>query len=194
MEQETLYTSSKWSILKALEHGSKSPIDLANEANTSLANVSQQLRLLELAGIVKSERIPNRDKGQPRIIYSLSGNNSYLLVTAPKFVDKKNIIMQEYQLELLKIWFCEDNSLQYYLEKFYWLNEEKLSSSNIYAFDYTDSQNIKVIISEDQSKLQKEQKIAGPLGEKKFTLVAAKNLANIKEKKHIILRNKEQTG
>lgn len=191
MEQETLYTSSKWDILKALELGSKSPLDLAKEANTSLANVSQQLRLLELAGIVKSERIPNRDKGQPRIIYSLSGNNSYLLITSPEFVAKKNIILQRHQIELIKIWFCEDTSLHYYLEKFYWENEDKLSKMKILAFDYTDSQNIKVLINEDQAekKTQKETKILGPQGEKRFMMVAVKSLANIKDGKYIILRD-----
>ena len=191
MEQETLYTSSKWDILKALELGSKSPIDLAKEANTSLANVSQQLRLLELAGIVKSERIPNRDKGQPRIMYSLSGNNSYILVTSPEFVAKKNILLQKHQFELMKIWFCDDSSLHYYFEKFYWENEEKFSKIKIFAFDYTDSQNIKVLFNEDpaEKKMQKEVKISGPQGEKKFTLVAVKSLANLKEGKYIVLRN-----
>ncbi len=193
MEQETLYTSSKWDILKALELGSKSPIDLAKEANTSLANVSQQLRLLELAGIVKSERIPNRDKGQPRIMYSLSGNNSYLLVTSPEFVEKKSILLQKHQLELIKIWFCEDTSLHYYMEKLYWENEERFSKLKIFAFDYTDSQNIKVLINEDltEKKTQKEIKISGPQGEKRFIIVAVKSLANLKDGKYIILRNME---
>jgi len=191
MEQETLYTSSKWDILKALELGSKSPIDLAKDANTSLANVSQQLRLLELAGIVKSERIPNRDKGQPRILYSLSGNNSYLLITSPNFVDKRSILLQQHQVELMKIWFCDDTSLHYYMEKFYWANEEKISGLKLLAFDYNDSQNIKVLVNEDfaEKKSQKEMKIAGPQGEKKFSTIVVKSLANIKEGKYTILRD-----
>ncbi|GIU69990.1 MAG: hypothetical protein KatS3mg002_1226 [Candidatus Woesearchaeota archaeon] len=196
MEQETLYTSSKWSILKALELGSKSPLDLAREANTSLANVSQQLRLLELAGIVKSERIPNRDKGQPRIVYSLAGNNSYILVTAPEFVEKKNLILQTYQMEIMKIWFCDDVSLQYYFEKFYWENEEKFSKLKILAFDYTDSQNIKVLVNEDledtlsDKKSKKEYKVSGPQGEKRFIITIVKSLSN-ENKKLLKLRNEE---
>jgi hypothetical protein len=191
MEQETLYTSSKWDILKALELSSKSPIDLAKEANTSLANVSQQLRLLELAGIVKSERIPNRDKGQPRILYSLSGNNSYLLITSPEFVNKKSMLLQQHQIELMKIWFCEDVSLHYYMEKCYWNNEEKFFGLKILAFDYTDSQNIKIPVNEDfaEKKSQKETKIMGPQGEKKFTTTAVKGLANLKDGKYIIIRD-----
>lgn len=194
MEQETLYTSSKWDILKALELGSKSPVDLAKEANTSLANVSQQLRLLELAGIIKSERIPNRDKGQPRIMYSLSGNNSYLLITSPDFVNKKSIVLQQHQKELIKILFCEDSSLQYYMEKFYWNNEEKFSGLKILAFDYSDSQNIKVLVNEDltDKKTQKDTKINGPNGEKKFTVNVVKNLANLKEGKYMILRGMKE--
>ena len=120
MEHETLFTSSKWDILKSLEKGSRSPIDLANETKTSVANVSQQLRLLELAGFVKSERISNRDKGLPRILYSLSDNFSYFVVSAPGFVEKKFLKMQDYQKVTMKIWFVPDSSIHYYLEKFFW--------------------------------------------------------------------------
>jgi predicted transcriptional regulator len=88
MEQETLFTASKWEILKLLESGPLSPIELASLSRTSVANVSQQLRLLEIAGLVTSERVPNRDKGQPRILYSIAGNSCYMISTENKFVDK----------------------------------------------------------------------------------------------------------
>ena len=89
MEQETLFTASKWDILKILSSGSKSPLQLAKLSNTSVANISQQLRLLEMAGLVQSKRISNRDKGQPRLLYSLAGNHSFLIASTQDFVDKK---------------------------------------------------------------------------------------------------------
>ena len=89
MDQETLFTGSKWDILKLLEGKEMSPIELAKESGTSMANISQQLRFLEMAGIVKSKRISNRDKGQPRIMYSLTGENSFLIMVTPGFVEKK---------------------------------------------------------------------------------------------------------
>ena len=50
MEQETLFTAAKWEVLKSLAENSKSPIELAEASNTSLSNISQSLRFLELAG------------------------------------------------------------------------------------------------------------------------------------------------
>ena len=89
MEHETLFTASKWDILKQLEHGPSSPLELSKVCGTSIANISQQLRLLEMAGLVTSRRISNKAKGKPRILYSLAGNLSYMIATTDDFVDKK---------------------------------------------------------------------------------------------------------
>lgn len=115
MEQETLYAAAKWDMLKALEAKSKSPFELAEHSNTSVSNVSQSLRLLEMAGIVRSERVGNRDKGQPRVLYSLAGNSAYLIVTAMGFVQKKQLVLDEYKKIVMKIWFYENESWHPYL-------------------------------------------------------------------------------
>src|SRR5512135_169065 len=142
MEHETLFTSSKWDILKCLESGKKSPLDLAKETNTSVANISQQLRLLELAGFVKSERISNREKGLPRILYSLAGNFSYLVVSSHEFVDKKFFKMDDRQKTMMRIWFLEDKSLHYYIEKFYWAIEKYFDKISIASLDLSDNKKI----------------------------------------------------
>ena len=72
MDQETLYTAAKWDILQHLADRKLSPIELSRLTGGSLANISQQLRLLDMAGIVQSERVSNRDRGQPRVLYSLA--------------------------------------------------------------------------------------------------------------------------
>lgn len=120
MEQETLFTASKWEILKLLERGALSPIELANLSRTSVANVSQQLRLLEMAGIVKSERVSNRDKGQPRVLYSIAGNSCYVISTANSFVDKKHHQMSFYNKIILRVWFHPELQEHYFIEKAFW--------------------------------------------------------------------------
>jgi len=126
MEQETLFTSSKWEILKLLEKGSASPIELASLSRTSVANVYQQLRLLEMAGLVKSERISNRDKGQPRILYSLAGNSCYMISTASNFVNKKLHAMSDFNKIILKIWFHPQQELHYFIEKGFWQIDQQV--------------------------------------------------------------------
>jgi predicted transcriptional regulator len=172
MEQETLFTSSKWDILRCLEAGKKSPIDLAKETNTSVANISQQLRLLELAGFVKSERISNRDKGLPRILYSVSDNHSYIVASTPGFVDKKFLKLQEYQKCTLRIWFLDNSALQRYLERFFWTIEKHLEKIDVITMDAKDFSNVKVGIVTNNAELKKlkDVSIDGANGPVKFSI------------------------
>jgi predicted transcriptional regulator len=176
MEQETLFTSSKWDILKCLEVGKKSPLDLAKETHTSVANISQQLRLLELAGFVKSERISNRDKGLPRILYSIASNNSYIVATTVGFVDKKFLTLQDYQKCTLRIWFLDNVILQKYVERFFWSIEKYLDKIDIIAVDAKEFSNIKVSVltSNVDIKKLKDVSIEGQNGTVKFSITFIK--------------------
>jgi DNA-binding Lrp family transcriptional regulator len=127
MEHESLYTATKWDILKILERGPRSPLELANELKASLANVSQQIRLLELAGILTSERVPNRDKGQPRVLYRIAGDLAYAIATSDDFVDKKLLKLSEMNKLVLRIWFLDDSAVRRALEKAVWAIEGKLA-------------------------------------------------------------------
>jgi len=173
MEQETLFTSSKWDILRCLESGKKSPIDLAKETNTSVANISQQLRLLELAGFVKSERVSNRDKGLPRILYSISDNHSYIVASMPGFVNKKFLKLHDHQKCTLKIWFLDNVNLQRYIERFFWAHlEQNLDKIDAIALDAKDFGHIKVSIvsSSLDAKKFKDIVISGNNGPVKFSV------------------------
>ena len=126
LDTETLFTATKWEILKLLESKPHAPIEIAKELGSSLANISQQLRLLEMAGLVQSKRVPNRDKGQPRVLYSMAGNLSYMIATTDNFVDKKVVKLSERNKSVLRIWFLEEDELRYALEKAFWQIEEHL--------------------------------------------------------------------
>jgi predicted transcriptional regulator len=126
MDHESLFTATKWDILKLLERGPQSPLEIAKATGSSLANVSQQLRLLEMAGVVKTKRISNRDKDKPRILYSLAGNLSYLIATSDKFVDKKLLNLTDRNKVILRIWFIENQDVRYALERAFWQIEPEL--------------------------------------------------------------------
>jgi DNA-binding transcriptional ArsR family regulator len=134
MEHETLFTATKWDILKLLESDAKSPLELAKALHSSLANVSQQLRLLEMAGLVTSRRISNRDKDKPRILYSLAGNLSYVIATSDRFVDKKVVPLSEHNKVILRIWFLDDANVRYALEKAFWQIEPHLAQISALSF------------------------------------------------------------
>lgn len=126
MELETLFTASKWDILQLLSENNYSPLELSERSNTSLANISQQLKLLEMAGLVTSKRLPNRDKGQPRLKYELKDDQSYLIATANNFVQKKMFKLSPYNKIILQIWFYDDPQIRYVLEKAFWQIEPHL--------------------------------------------------------------------
>jgi predicted transcriptional regulator len=152
MEQETLFTASKWEILKILSIGPKSPIQLAKLSNTSVANVSQQLRLLEMAGLVQSKRISNRDKGQPRLLYSLVGNHSFLIASSSDFVEKKFLRLSDYNKVILKIWFLDNAGVHHFLEKAFWHLEDKISKISAIAIDkrtLDSNQLVMIVVSDD---------------------------------------------
>jgi len=176
MEKETLFTAAKWDLLKLLSTGSKSPLELAQGCNTSVSNVSQSLRFLELAGLVKSERISNRDKGLPRVLYSIAGNSSYIIVTSRNFVEKKQLSLNVHKKILLSIWFYENETWQPYLEKATAILEENLESINGIFLDLSSTQEIKLSVIKKDNAPKKEYKdtnitVMGASRKIKFSLI-----------------------
>gem|GEM_PF-616658 len=154
MEHESLFTASKWQILKQLETQPRSPLELARLCETSVANVSQQLRLLEMAGLVTSKRISNRDKDKPRILYSIAGHLSYLIATSDQFVDKKVLQLSEYNQIIMRIWFYEKPELHYTLEKAFWKIEEHLSKIAFIGLDTSRSSPLTLIVQFSGKQLE----------------------------------------
>lgn len=156
MDHETLFTGSKWDILKLLESRKMSPIELAKQSNTSMANISQQLRFLEMAGIVTSERLSNRDKGKPRILYSLSGNKSFLISVAPGFVDKGMKELNDRTKAILKIWFYENKEHQYCLEKAFTNLDKYIEEIDAVAVDTSTTSPIIMAIVTSNGLMKKD--------------------------------------
>jgi len=157
MDQETLYTASKWEILKMLERGSRSPLEIAQRSGLSIANVSQQLRLLEMASLVTSQRISNRDKGQPRVLYSLAGNNCYVISTADSFVEKRRLDFSESNQIVMKIWFLEQAELRSLCEKAFWKVEDHLPDIRAIMVDADTTRPLSLYILPREGRLPIEE-------------------------------------
>jgi DNA-binding Lrp family transcriptional regulator len=164
MELEPLFMTSRWDILKILSQKGKSPLEISQELNATISYVSQQLKLLEAAGLVKKEKISTREKGKPRTVFSLSKDCSYLISIANKFTEKKLLSLTDYHKLILKIWFLDDPSLHYYIEKFYWKIEENLSEIEGIFIDSLRKGICIIIVSKNPKKLK--ERLAHPI--KKF--------------------------
>jgi len=143
LEIESLFSSTRWEILRELSKRKLSPMELASSLNTTSANISQQLRLLELGGLVKSEKTSNVDKGKPRVIYSLAGDNAYLIYAGQDFANKKLVSLSNYHKFMMKSWFLDNTEhhmliprvyeeLQPYLKKIKIVAASSGSGLNLY--------------------------------------------------------------
>ncbi|MBR9692100.1 winged helix-turn-helix transcriptional regulator [Candidatus Woesearchaeota archaeon] len=102
MDLETLLTGTKWEIIEILANKPTSPLELAKKLNTTIANISQQLRLLQTANLIKKQRTGSAKPGKPRMLFSLSDNYAFITVFSKGFAKKKLIRISKKQKEVLK--------------------------------------------------------------------------------------------
>ncbi len=127
MDFDLFFSSPRWRVLEILAKKPSSPVEISQKINTSVAYVSQQLKLLEAANLITKKRTGFSEKGRPRIIFSLSREILQLNVLMNKLPARKIIQLTDYHKLVLRIWLLEDLDLHYYLEKFYWKIEDDLN-------------------------------------------------------------------
>lgn len=86
---EQLLTGSRWTILESLAKQPRSTSELSEELQTSQANISQQLKQLEIAGLVARRRAPN--KKRVHYVYEIQQQHTYLASIAPGRAKKQSI-------------------------------------------------------------------------------------------------------
>jgi len=148
-----MFSEQKWNILKCLSEGKFSPIQLAEKLNTTMANISQQLRLLEASNLVKKEKIKNRDKGKPRTLFSLNEDIAYLIPAMHNFANKKLLRVKDHHRIVLKIWFLENPELHPHIEKLYWKIEPYIGQ--IKAIIVKQSSKELILISDKSDEIEK---------------------------------------
>lgn len=176
MEIATLFTEQKWNIFKLLSQDKLSPLQLAQKSNTTIANISQQLKLLEAVDLVKKEKIKNREKGKPRTLFSLSNDYAYLVFAMNDFAEKRLLVLTDYHRFLLRILFLENTELHYYITKFYWKIEDYLNLiDTIIVINEADGMQI-VIVADKAKEIEKKISITHikkPNGETKSIKILA---------------------
>ncbi|MBN2566467.1 helix-turn-helix domain-containing protein [Candidatus Woesearchaeota archaeon] len=128
MDLETLFSASKWGILEHLAKERLSPLELAERLDTSVANISMQLRLLEAYGLVSKERMRNTKKGRPRLVFGIRKPFAYMVAAEEGFAKKSLIELDRHRMVIMRIWL--EGSLspahQAALERFFLKNESRL--------------------------------------------------------------------
>ena len=102
MDAETLLTGTKWEIIELLAKKEFSPTELAEKLNTTIANISQQLRLLQAAGFVKKERVGTAKPGKPRVLFSIAEDYCLIMLFTKGFARKKLVKISKEQKKIIK--------------------------------------------------------------------------------------------
>ncbi|MFP4568207.1 MAG: MarR family transcriptional regulator [Candidatus Woesearchaeota archaeon] len=120
MRPEFELTETKWALLKELERGPLSPKELATLTDTSIANTSQQLKLLEAQGFlkrVKNKGVKAREIRDVRILYSISKPKILLTKISKDFVNRQEVKnVDDFFVNLL---LCDLKELKHILKFFF---------------------------------------------------------------------------
>ncbi len=153
MDFDMLLASPRWEILQIIAEKPASPVELAEKIGTTVSYISQQMRLLEVAGLIKRERTGAVEKGKPRTLFSVADELAYFVLLAKGFSSKKLIKTQESHKNILRIWSVEDVSLHFYIERLYWRLCDSEEAEGIFiqvASPY------KIIIASKSKKLKQD--------------------------------------
>lgn len=115
-------TASKWEILQIIAHRPSAPLEIAKTLKTTIANVSQQLRLLEAAGLVTRKKIPNSQAGKPRALFSITKEFCDITIVTKENAQRKQIDLTPIQAFISKTLIQGEPGIA--LAKWFLLQEE----------------------------------------------------------------------
>ncbi|MBU0471672.1 MAG: winged helix-turn-helix domain-containing protein [Nanoarchaeota archaeon] len=142
-----LLTESRWNIIKELSKEKQTPTELAKKTGTSIANVSQQLRLLEAYKLVKREkRIFENKPGKPKTLFSIGKEIIHLTYISKEKSEKKELELDFIQKAIINLWLNVNKEDVYFLEKFFVLNEALINKCQAAAITKTNHEQIELLI------------------------------------------------
>ena len=155
METESLLSSVKWEIIKELSKEKQSPLQLAAKTSTTMANISQQLRILEAAGLVDKKKIPNRDKGKPRTLFFIKRPSAYLVLFSDRFADKRLFETSREDEAVIKTLMVRNPDARRLFQKAYWRLEKELPNIEVIAILEKEGKYELAIISRNSEEIEK---------------------------------------
>lgn len=154
MELDSFLASPRWEILSLISERPSSPIELAEKTKTTVSFISQQLKLLEAAQIVKKTKTGAFEKGKPRNLFSISKDFLYLTILTNGFSEKKQVILDYYKKALLQSWLIDNKSMQDFLGELLHNIKDNLSEIQAIILDTSKLSPQILIFSEDKKARQ----------------------------------------
>lgn len=159
MDLDSLFSSQRWNILEIIAKKPSSPLEISEELNTSVAYVSQQLKLLEVAGIVVKTKTGFVEKGKPRNLYRISEDLIYISFLSEGESAKKSIHADEFKKIIIRIWLIEDLQVSRSIEKIFWMLESNLKDLDGIYLDNSKGKHTLLILSDSKKVKQSAESL-----------------------------------
>ncbi len=175
MEFEEAIGNTKWAILESLSRGERAASEIAEETGASIANVSQQAKLLEAYGLIAAAKgEPQKGAaGKPKRNYALAKELAFVAAVREGFAGKKTLKMDELHAAVLNVWFYERQEDHYFLQKLLWQQEDLVKECLSLAVIDANAKELHLLVVAEQEKLDDLRKrfskicIRGPDGKEK---------------------------
>lgn len=168
MDYDTFFSSQRWTILEIIARAPRSPVEISQILGTSVSYVSQQLKLLEAAGLVAKERTGSAEKGKPRMLYSISREIAHVSLLTRGQPAKKHFILDDHHKIILNIWML-DSSFHKDIERLYWHLEAEISEIEGIFLDVASSRKELFILSSSKNVKARAENFIKNLGTFKVT-------------------------
>jgi DNA-binding transcriptional regulator GbsR (MarR family) len=144
-----IFLSNKWNILKEIASNPQSPSDLALKTNTSLSNITQQLKILEAYKVVRKEKSAEKNNGKPRTIYYINDDVVHAMILKNGFADKKMFYIDNNNKIFFNILFNTNSDDLMFMMKFNFKYEEILKKCKAIGFLKSSRESIELFLITD---------------------------------------------
>lgn len=141
-----IFNSNRWSILKELSRKEQSATELAETINTSISNITQQLKLLEAYNIIIKKKSNKKSVGKPRIIYKIKEDFVYAAILKNGKAEKRLFKLEGFNGFIHNMIFTTDPDDSFYILKFMLKHEEILKRFKALGFIKSTRDTIELFI------------------------------------------------
>ncbi len=181
MEFASILGNARWALLSAVADGEKGAAELSEATGSSLANVSQQARLLEAWGLLKRRRGAD---GRRRA-YRLAKELANLAYVRAGYAGTRTFTPTPQDEPVLNILFLPSPEDRYYLQKLLWQHEEYVAACEALALVDSDEKELHLLAIADEKlveRLRAERSsipLEGPDGASKTAVIWTHSFAEI---------------
>jgi len=141
--------NTKWTILKEIAEAPQSPSDLALKLNTSLSNITQQLKLLEAYSLLRKEKSEKKNTGKPRTIYHINTQIVYATILTEDKAERKAFNIDSNNSMFFNILFNLNSEDLMYILKFKFKYDNILKKCKAIGFLKSTKDSIELFLITD---------------------------------------------